>query len=76
MILRISDTGVGMSQERLERLRQAMDSGETVGFGLTAVNRRLQLQFGREFGLSISSREGIGTDVTVRLPYTEEEGNP
>lgn len=74
VILQISDTGVGMTQQRLEHLRAAMESGETVGFGLTAVNRRLQLMFGREYGLSITSRDGLGTTVTARLPYVEKEG--
>ncbi len=73
VILQIADTGVGMTQERLEHLRIAMESGETVGFGLTAVNRRLQLQFGREYGLTVTSREGVGTTVTARLPYMEME---
>lgn len=73
VILQISDNGVGMTQERLEQLRDAMESGETVGFGLTAVNRRLQLQFGREYGLTVTSRDGLGTTVTARIPYTERE---
>lgn len=73
VILQIADNGVGMTQQRLEQLRTAMESGQTVGFGLTAVNRWLQLQFGREYGLSVTSREGLGTTVTARLPYTETE---
>lgn len=73
VILQVSDNGVGMTQQRLEQLRAAMDSGEAVGFGLTAVNRRLQLQFGREYGLSVTSREGLGTTVTARMPYVERE---
>lgn len=73
VILQIADNGVGMTRQELERLRAAMDSGEKVGFGLSAVNERLQLQFGREYGLSITSQEGEGTTVTARLPYVEKE---
>lgn len=74
IILQVSDNGVGMTQQRLLELRSAMERDERVGFGLSAVNQRLRLQFGREYGLSVASREGVGTTVTVRIPYTEKEG--
>ena len=74
IILQVTDNGVGMTQERLEQLRKAMESDERVGFGLSAVNQRLRLQFGREYGLSVSSREGVGTSVTARIPFVEKEG--
>ena len=73
IILQVADNGVGMTQERLEHLRSSMEKDKRVGFGLSAVNQRLQLQFGREYGLSITSREGLGTTVTARIPYLEKE---
>ena len=73
IILRVIDNGMGMTQERLIRLRSSMESDERVGFGLSAVNQRLQLQFGREYGLSVSSREGVGTTVIARIPVLKKE---
>ncbi len=73
VILQVEDNGIGMTRERLERLQSAMKSNTRVGFGLSAVHQRLQLQFGEEYGLSIASSEGIGTRVTVRIPYQEKE---
>lgn len=73
IVLQVADNGVGMTAERLEALRRAMESNTRVGFGLSAVHQRLQLQFGREYGLSIFSQYGIGTTVTVRIPYQEKE---
>lgn len=73
IVLKVADNGVGMTAERLEALRRAMESNTRVGFGLSAVHQRLQLQFGREYGLSIASQDGIGTTVTVRIPYQEKE---
>lgn len=73
IILQVADNGIGMTQERLAHLHSAMESDERVGFGLSAVNQRLRLQFGREYGLSVTSREGIGTIVTARIPYLEKE---
>ncbi|MGM9659949.1 MAG: sensor histidine kinase [Faecousia sp.] len=73
IVLRVEDNGVGIPQQRLEQLRSAMESDERVGFGLSAVNQRLQLQFGREYGLTVTSVEGVGTMVTARIPYMEKE---
>lgn len=73
IVLRVADNGVGIPEQRLEQLRGAMESQERVGFGLSAVNQRLQLQFGKEYGLTITSEEGVGTMVTARIPYVEKE---
>lgn len=73
VLLQVADNGTGMPEQRLEHLRRAMDQEERVGFGLSAVNQRLRLMFGREYGLSIDSREGVGTTVTIRIPYREKE---
>lgn len=73
VILQVSDNGVGMTQDRLEHLRSSMEQNERIGFGLSAVNQRLQLQFGKDYGLSVTSREGIGTTVTARIPILEKE---
>ena len=73
VLLRVEDNGVGMTRERLSQLRSAMERQERVGFGLSAVNQRLMLQFGPEYGLRIHSEEGLGTTVTARIPYTRKE---
>lgn len=73
VFLQVADNGVGMPQERLAHLRRAMETEERVGFGVSAVNQRLKLMFGREYGLTIDSREGIGTTVTIRIPCREKE---
>ena len=77
VLLRVEDNGVGMTKQRLAQLRSAMEHQERVGFGLSAVNQRLRLQFGPEYGLRIDSEEGEGTTVTVRIPYVRKEaGKP
>lgn len=71
VLLQITDDGAGMPQARLEELKRAIESGERLGFGLATVHERLRLLFGSPYGLTLSSREGIGTTVTVRLPRQE-----
>lgn len=73
VLLRVEDNGVGMTPQRLAQLRDAMGHDERVGFGLSAVNQRLRLQFGPEYGLRIDSEEGLGTVVTARIPYVRKE---
>ena len=71
--LKVSDNGAGMTESRLEELREAMRDGNNVGFGLRTVHKRLQLLFGEEFGLSIQSTDTVGTIVTAVIPKTKEE---
>ena len=73
VLLQITDNGAGMTGARLEELNRAMESGERVGFGLATVHERLRLLFGSPYGLTLSSREGVGTTVTVRVPRREKE---
>lgn len=73
ILLTVEDDGAGMSPQRLEQLRRSLtaeqDSAEAaVGFGVATVHERIQLLFGAEYGLNISSEEGIGTKVEIRIP--------
>ena len=68
IIITVSDTGAGMTKDRLAELRAGLSNRERVGFGLSTVDERLKLFFGEKYGLSIDSTEGEGTDVTVRIP--------
>lgn len=73
VLLQITDDGAGMTAARLEELKQAIQNGERVGFGLVTVHERLRLLFGSPYGLTLSSQEGMGTTVTVRVPYQGKE---
>ena len=69
---RVSDTGVGMTPEKLGSVRASMRGASPPGdgrsgFGLFNVNRRLELYYGAECGLSIDS-DGGGTAVSFLLP--------
>ena len=73
ILLQITDDGAGMSPERLEELNRALSAGERVGFGLVTVHERLRLLFGPPYGLTLESRRGEGTTVTVRIPLCQTE---
>ena len=75
--IKIFDNGIGIPQEEIEFL--LMDTNRVhkkgSGVGLTNVNNRIQILFGKEYGLKIESELDEGTTVLIRIPaivYTEE----
>lgn len=72
LILEICDSGAGMSESKLEQVRESLINPEVGrGYGLKNVHRRLQLHYGPEYGLEIESELGEGTRIRVILPVEE-----
>lgn len=73
----ISDNGTGMEREVLEKLNQRIRNCEMErnsqrrhnGIAMPNVNRRLQLMFGEDYGIHISSIKDTGTDVEIHIPF-------
>ena len=64
----VSDTGIGMTAERLEELIQDVKNGNgEKGYGLFNVNRRLKLYYGLQDGIEIKSEYKKGTEVSFVL---------
>lgn len=65
----VTDTGAGLSRERLEQLRSNLSAGKNgTSIGLDNVNKRLMLTYGEDSGLQLLSHEGLGTTVRFRIP--------
>lgn len=71
LIITISDNGIGMSQEKLDKIFNP-DQNTGRGIGVLNVHGRLQLCFGDAYGLQFFSEEGVGTQVELHLPITSE----
>ena len=77
IILSVKDNGIGMAEEEVEHI---LTDGERIskhgsGVGLVNVNNRIQILFGKEYGLKVESEPDEGTIVSIRMPavpYTEE----
>lgn len=65
---KIEDNGPGMNQETIETILMM----QSAGYGLKNVNERLQLRFGTKYGISIQSRLGYGTIMTIVIPQIIE----
>ncbi|TQS00962.1 sensor histidine kinase [Paenibacillus ottowii] len=73
--IEISDNGKGMAEEtRLSvlRLEGRAESSSSTGLGMQNVFRRLQLFYGKEGMVEISSSTGRGTTITIRIPVKQE----
>ena len=73
----VTDNGPGMRQEQVDRLLRedggpAAPSRRGSGIGLRNVHQRIQLSFGRRYGLTIHSEPDAGTRVQIRLPALEK----
>lgn len=69
-IISVSDDGTGISRERLTAIQQSIKSCPTSSnsFGLPSINHRIELLYGKEYGISIDSHPGIGTTVKIHFP--------
>jgi two-component system sensor histidine kinase YesM len=66
--IEIADNGVGMANEQLEKFINHNDVNKFSGMGFTNVNRRIKLQYGERFGLTITPNEPEGTKIVLCLP--------
>ena len=77
IVLAVCDNGLGMPEEKAALV--LTDSNRVhkhgSGVGLVNVNSRIQIVFGKEYGLLVESEPDEGTRVSIRIPavpYTEE----
>ena len=71
LFIHIDDDGAGIAPEELSVLQRTIRSGEDdEHFALKILNRQIMLKYGKNYGLSIESRYGKGTRVTISLPLT------
>jgi signal transduction histidine kinase len=75
VIIEVTDTGVGMDREALERVFEPYFSTKTTGtgLGLPIARRNIELSGG---AVQVESEQGRGTRVTITLPVAGEELAP
>lgn len=72
--LTVKDDGGGMEPEQLAYINQNIsDMERDVGYGITNINKRIELMYGEQYGLSFRQNEGRGTCVEIRLPGEDGE---
>lgn len=64
IVFDVEDNGPGMPPDTAERILTVYSTG----YGLKNVNDRIQLLYGPEYGISVSSQLGRGTIMTITVP--------
>ena len=78
VVIEIIDTGVGITKNKLEELRQLIQGkgsysgGKLKSLGLISVHQRIQHYFGPPYGLQLNPA-GKGFRVTVTLPFITKD---
>lgn len=72
-VIEIIDNGVGMPKETLEHIFERHKVNyHSNGVGVYNVQQRLQLYYGKEYGITYESEQGKGTTVTIIIPKKQE----
>ena len=72
-VLEIIDNGVGMDQQTLDHIFERHKVNyHSNGVGVYNVQKRLQLYYGSDFGITYRSRVGEGTMATITIPMNQE----
>ncbi|MFP3154446.1 sensor histidine kinase [Lachnospiraceae bacterium ZAX-1] len=68
-VLQVKDNGSGMTAEQLAGIfHEKSATGKTSGVGIKNVQDRLQLHYGKEYGLTFESSKDVGTTASIHLP--------
>lgn len=78
LVLQVTDDGAGIEKERLMRINRVLQGYEDEsliigknGIGIVNVHKRLQMNYGVEYGIVLESREGVCTQVKVVMPNVQ-----
>lgn len=78
LFIDIMDNGNGMTQEQLHSLEEKLQNSDLAdldsentkwnsNIGILNVNARLKNYYGKEYGVALSSKEGMGTTVRLKM---------
>lgn len=72
--LTVSDNGVGMEEERIAYINSHISDTEgNIGYGISNINKRIELMYGEQYGLHFLPNEGGGICVEIWLPKEFEK---
>lgn len=76
LVFTVQDDGAGMLQEKVEELNRRMSErsvlDEKKSFDLFYIRERIQLCYGKGYGVHVESTLGEGTRVTITLPLYQK----
>lgn len=66
----VEDNGIGISEEKISDIKTDLKKNlqKPNSIGLMNINSRIQMKFGTNYGIDITSNKEIGTEVKVKIP--------
>lgn len=72
--IEVSDNGTGMKESQIEKMNCSISEyDKDFGYGIRNVNKRIELMFGKEYGLHYQQNSWGGVTVIVHLPSNKEQ---
>lgn len=73
IVVEVCDNGIGMDKHMIQNfMEDRLEADKGTGIGLHNVQRRIQLHFGKPYGIQVASQIGEGTTFTILLPAIKE----
>lgn len=71
----IADSGSGMSREQLQSVQDGLNAEQMPrsSIALYNIHQRIRLRYGEEYGVSVDSHPGEGTQVCLKLPAESQK---
>lgn len=75
LYITVTDDGVGMDEETLEHIFEEKDreGSAHTGIGIGNVQKRLQMYYGMNYGITYFSEKGCGTTATIVIPQNRRK---
>lgn len=68
----VADNGTGMTEDQIRKMNNSISEyDKDFGYGIRNVNKRIEILFGKEYGLHYEKNELGGVTVIVHLPSHE-----
>ncbi|MGB8451823.1 MAG: histidine kinase [Anaerocolumna sp.] len=69
VVIIVADNGTGMTEEEIMEMNNSISEyNKDFGYGIRNVNKRIEILFGKEYGLHYEKNDRGGVTVTINLP--------
>ena len=69
LVFAVKDNGCGMTEKQIEKILTTHSNG----YGLKNIHERIQLYYGKAYGIKINSAPHVGTEVTLVLTIDDKK---
>lgn len=68
VMVTVEDNGMGIAPQMIDKINRGEQMGEKTHVGIVNVKKRIQLNFGGSYGMSIESTQWVGTKIILTVP--------